>query len=265
MISTRLSEWIDDRQRNGRYAFTLSELSKSFGVSRPTIYQSLLRLQRKTRVRRLRRDFFVIIPVEYARLGMIPADWFIDDLMEYLGQPYYVGLFSAATLHGASHQQVQSYQVVTTNMERPIKVPGLKIQFFQKKGFQTTSTQSVKGHATMLPVSSPATTALDLVAWGNRIGGLDAIITPLAELSESMKLEDLEKSARHEAKHSVVQRTGWLLDYLGQQVLADGLAVAVADWLAGVSRVPLDPAADRQGSSENRWHVIVNAQPEGDL
>ncbi|MCC5790789.1 MAG: type IV toxin-antitoxin system AbiEi family antitoxin [Opitutales bacterium] len=264
MKPSRISEWIDDRQRGGRYAFTLAELPSAHFGSRLTILQGLLRLQRKNRVRRLRREFFVILPVEYARIGMIPADWFIDDLMAYLGQPYYVGLFSAAALHGASHQQAQVYQVVTPVLVRPIEVAGLKLRFIQKKHFTDTPTQTVKGHTGMLPVSTPAATALDLVAYANRIGGLDAILTPLMELSEILQLDDLRESSRHEANLSVVQRTGWLLEHLGEQASADGLAAALTDRLGESSRVPLDPAAPRQGSCGNRWRIIVNAQPEGD-
>jgi predicted transcriptional regulator of viral defense system len=103
-----------------------------------------------------------------------------------------------------------------------------------------------------------------LVAYANRIGGLDDILTPLMELSEIIQLEDLRESTRHQANLSVVQRTGWLLEHLGEQALADGLAAALTDRLGESSRVPLDPAAPRQGSSDNRWRVIVNAQPEGD-
>lgn len=265
MKASRVSEWVDDRQRGGRYAFTLPDLAKSIPGSRPSLRQSLLRLQQKNRVRRLRGEFFVILPVEYARIGMIPADWFIEDLMVYLGQSFHVGLFSAAALHGAGHQQVQTYQVMTAQKERSIETAGLKLDFFQKKHLAETPLVKVKGHAGMLPVSSPAATALDLVAWANRLGGLDAIVTPLEELCELMTPDDLASTAQALHNHSIVQRTGWLLDRLGQADLADSLAAAQADHLFSASRVPLDPGAERQGASDNRWRIIVNAQPEGDL
>lgn len=261
----RINEWVDDRQRGGYYSFSLPELPGSASGSDSALRQSLQRLQRKNRIRRLRRQFYVILPVEYARLGMIPADWFIDDLMAYLGQPYYIGLFSAANLHGAGHQQAQTYQVMTSALERPIETAGLNLRFFQKKSLQKTPTRTVKGHTGMLPVSTHAATALDLVAYANRIGGLDAILTPLAELCEDMSAEDLIESARHEMTLSVVQRLGWLLDKLGQSELGNELEAFCRDALAGASRVPLDPAAPRRGGSENRWRVIENAEPEGDV
>lgn len=265
MSGIRLSDWIDECQRGGRYAFTLCNLLAAVSDSRGALRQSLLRLQHKGRVRRLRRDFYIILPVEYARLGMIPADWFIEDLMNYLGQPYYVGLFSAAALHGAAHQQVQTFQVMTPVVERPIEVAGLKLRFFQKEGLGETPTESVKGHTGMLTVSTRAATALDLVAYANRIGGLDAVITPLVELCEGMQVVDLAESARGVGNLSVVQRLGWLLDQLGQHALADSLQASAFDALAHASRVPLDPAVQRTGSSVNRWKVIENAEPEGDL
>ena len=43
---------------------------------------------------------------------MIPADWFIAELMQFLDLPYYVGVLSAAALHGAAHQQAQEFHVV---------------------------------------------------------------------------------------------------------------------------------------------------------
>ena len=37
--------------------------------------------------------------------GAPPASWYIDDFMKAIGAPYYVGVLTAAALHGAAHQQ----------------------------------------------------------------------------------------------------------------------------------------------------------------
>ena len=42
------------------------------------------------------RGFHVVVPPAYRRLGCLRADQFIPDLMAHLGEPYYVGLLSAA-------------------------------------------------------------------------------------------------------------------------------------------------------------------------
>ena len=52
----------------------------------------------------------------------------------YLGKPYYVGLLSAAALHGAAHQQPMTDYIVTqTPAPRNISNKRLKIAFFAKK------------------------------------------------------------------------------------------------------------------------------------
>ena len=48
-----------------------------------------------------RRGFFVIVPLEYRQSAAPPPDWYIDALMKSCGRQYYVGLLSAAALHGA--------------------------------------------------------------------------------------------------------------------------------------------------------------------
>jgi hypothetical protein len=67
----RVSGLLDDLQRQGRYGFDRVELEKLMAVSSATFGKALLRLAAKNRVRRIRRSFHVILPVEYSAVGMI--------------------------------------------------------------------------------------------------------------------------------------------------------------------------------------------------
>ena len=64
--------------------------------------------------------FYVIVPLEYRAVGAPPVSWFIHDLMKAMELPYYVSLLSAAALHGASHQQPQTFQVMTDRSLRSV-------------------------------------------------------------------------------------------------------------------------------------------------
>ena len=97
----------------GRYSFTLEELKKEFDLPYPTIKQSLYRLKIKTRVAQIRQGFYVIVPPEYSAMETLPTVMFIDSMMKYLDKSYYVGLLSAAALHGAAHQQPMTDFIVT--------------------------------------------------------------------------------------------------------------------------------------------------------
>ena len=202
---------------------------------------------------------------DYINGGIPPSDWFIDDLMCSLDLPYYLGLLSAAALHGAAHQQVQQLQIVVPRQERSLVLPGLSIRFFRKQEFAATPLQSRKGHSGMLPVSTPEATALDLVRYARHIGGLDAVLTVLSELAESIDPEKLAAASATESETAQLQRLGWLLDHLGQTSLADALHAALPT-SKPLPRAALDPGAPRTGPiTGNRWRILENTQPEADL
>ena len=86
-----------------RYSFAAGEALKALGVSSIALRSALWRLARSRRVASPRRGFYVIVPPEHRAVGCPSPEWFIDDLMAYLGCPYYVGLLTAGALHGAAH------------------------------------------------------------------------------------------------------------------------------------------------------------------
>jgi predicted transcriptional regulator of viral defense system len=194
---------------------------------------------------------------------MVPPDWFIDDLMAFLKRPYYVGLLTAAAMHGSGHQQPQEYQVVVSSPERSIKRGNLNIRFYQKKSMGTAPQSRLKSYTGYFTISTPAATALDLVRFSSAIGGLDTVLTVLQDLTEKIAQEDLIKTAQNESDLSLVQRLGWLLDQTHNPAIADGLA----RWL--LSKKPCKTLLDVRspvtgGRKDPRWQVIVNADPKSE-
>lgn len=261
----RVADLLDGFQRQGLYSFDRSKVEASVSVSSAAVRKSLQRLAEKGRVRRLRKGFHAIVPVEYTSQGLPPYDWYLDDFMRFQSQPYYIGLLSAAALHGAAHQQVQQLQIITSRQERPLALPGLSVRFFQKRDFASTPLQQVKGHSGMLPVSTPEATALDLVRYGRHIGGLDVALTVLSELAESIDPGNLAAASTTESETASIQRLGWLLDHLGETTLADALHAALPT-SKHLPRAALDPGAPRTGPiTGNRWRILENTQPQADL
>ena len=148
--------------------------------------KAALRLAKERRIARIRSGFYVIVPLEYRSQGVTPADWFIADLMVYLQQPYYVGLLSAATYHGASHQRVQQYHVVTDQPQRQVRCHNLVLRFFTKAEVTVTPQDKIKTSTGMIAISTLEATALDLVAYYRQVGGLDRVLTVLQELGEKL-------------------------------------------------------------------------------
>lgn len=261
----KLSDLLNDFQRKGRYSFERSQVGEVLSISPASLSKSLARLAEKGRIKRLRKSFYVIIPIEFTKQGLPPWDWFIEDLMRSLALPYYIGLLSAAALHGAAHQQVQQLQIIVPKQERPIAVEGLSLRFFRKMDLSSTPLISRKGHSGMLPVSTPEATALDLVRYARHIGGLDAVLTVLSELAETMDPANIKAACQAESEIAHVQRLGWLFDHLGHITLADAIYSVLAN-AKSIPRAVLDPSAPRVGTFiRNRWRVLENAIPQSDL
>src|SRR5579885_2293997 len=132
--------FIEALQSSGRYVFTKEEAHRALRLSDIALKNALWRLVRSGRVASPRRGFYVVVPPEYKAAGSIPPSWFIRELMTYLDRPYYVGLLSAAALHGAAHQAPHELQVVTDRPLRIVEIGQVRIRFVKTAGVSTTPT-----------------------------------------------------------------------------------------------------------------------------
>jgi predicted transcriptional regulator of viral defense system len=258
-----ISEHIDALQAAGRYSVSRSDLQRTFRGKPPaSLNVDLWRLSESGRIARIHKGFYAIVPLEYRSKGILPVEWFIDDLMAYLERPYYVGLLSAAALHGAAHQQPQIFQVVVRYSARDIERHGLRIGFYRKQKMGSSATIAWKTPTGSMRVSDPAVTACDLVAFAPRVGGLNNVSTILSDLRPLLTPETLVAAIAHHDL-SIVQRLGWLLEQAGE----DEIVWKLSHWL--MERRPrevlLDPAAPASGRSRDpRWKVVVNATLDPD-
>jgi len=95
-------DWVEQLQSTGRYTFNASRVESETERSPVAVQSALRRLKEQGKIVSPRRGFYVVVPPEYRSTGSLPASWFIDELMRHLDQPYYVGLLSAAAIHGAA-------------------------------------------------------------------------------------------------------------------------------------------------------------------
>ncbi|MHB1615419.1 MAG: type IV toxin-antitoxin system AbiEi family antitoxin [Actinomycetes bacterium] len=101
----------------------------------------------------------------------MPASHFIDPFMRYLGHPYYVGLLSAAEIHGAAHQRPQVFQVITPARLRDRTFGRVRIEFISAVQASARPTATVNTPTGTMRVATPEVTLLDLVAAPQRGGG----------------------------------------------------------------------------------------------
>lgn len=258
-----LATFVDDLQARGRYTFTRAEVARAQECSPVALEAALRRLKERGRIASPRRGFYVIVPLEYRQAGCPPASWFIDDLMQYLGQPYYVGLLSAAALHGAAHQQPMVFQVITDRPTRPTVVGRVKIRFHVSRHIEAVPVVAVQTETGALRVSTPEATAFDLIRFAPAAGHLSNVATVLAELAEKLDPVVLVALASSYAVPEV-QRLGYLLEQLGEEELAGPLA----GWLGTQRHRPVLLALGQgKGAAlpDRRWRIVPNETVEVDL
>ena len=262
--SNKWDQFFVELQSKGRYTFTFKELRNRFKSSEKTLLQGLYRYKTKRQIAQIRKGFYVIIPPSYSNQGMLPPYLFIDDLMKSLNKPYYVALLSAAALYGAAHQQPMEYFVIAeTPAPRSINNKKLKVSFFSKNSWEQDDIVQKTTDAGYLNVSSPELTALDLVAYVDKIG-MNRTVTILQELAQEMKTTTLHRTAKRYINTPVIQRLGYLFDkVLGEEKLSDSLLKILNS--RNLSPILLSTQKEKQGELYETWKVIKNIKIESDL
>ena len=259
------SDYIKAIRSNGRYAFTIDELTHAIPKSIKNIRKDLDRLNAKGEIINIRRGFYTILPPEYQNMGLIPVDYYIDDLMKYIPRNYYVGLLSAAMFHGAGHQQPQEFFVITQAPKpRNVSDDNLQINFSEKRNFPIFGIQDKKTDTGYFKISSPELTFLDLIYFESTMGGFNRIITILQELTEAMKINAMKEACKNNFPVSTIQRAGYIAEnFLNNYKLATVFETILVKQKP--KTILLKSAGEPVGDKNEKWKIIVNIQLNSDL
>ena len=259
-----LDAWVQGLPASGRYTFTRQEAMQATGLTHGAFRLVSMRLSSQRVIVRLHQNLYAVIPLEYRAVGVLPAEWVVDDLLVHIGQKYYLGLLTAAALHGAAHQHPRVCQVVTDRPVRPVEVHGMGIRFYVSNRLAETDTVQIKGEVGYLPVSTPEETAFDLVRYSRQLGGLSQVATVLQELGEKLNGDKLGEVAIRRDRLPETQRLGWLLERGG----FNAAAYPLHEWLSTQKKeyVPLALSSSIQGATrDSRWKLWLNEEIEEDL
>ena len=233
------------------------------GVSPAAARLALSRLANKGLIASPGRGFYVIVPPEYRRLGCLPAEQFVPALMAHLDRRYYAALLSAAQYHGAAHHRPQAFQVALAGYRRPISCGRVAVAFIARKRVAEVPIQSFNTPRGTIRVSSVEATAVDLVGYEKRIGGLDQAATLIAELAEHIHPGRLVAAA-WTAPVSWAQRLGYLLELVGAAEKASSLKADVRRRARDtVLLLPSGPD-DGQLPNDHGWRLRINAEVEAE-
>ena len=260
-----VAEFVNQCLSYEQYAFSWVEVKENVPKTDIALRHEIARLSRKKELITLRQGFYLILPPRYRSHGKLPLELYVEKLFNILKRPYYIAFYSAAAFFGASHQQVQkSYLMTIIPNLRDIKKDNIYLSISATSNWPGKNILQKKSDAGIFHISSPALTAIDLIHYQSKIGGLNRVVTILEELIESITLKDLEDLLSWYPHVSSIQRLGFLL----QELQAHQFVESLKDYFRGNAYYPvlLTPEKDKKpGKVNNVWKVDVNVAFESDL
>lgn len=266
-----LSSYMTRLLSEGRAVFTSAEAQKALSIGKGALLDTAEKQQQRKYLISPRRGFYVIVPPQFLALGAPPPSWYIDSLMRHENRPYYVALLKAAELHGATHQAVMEFQIITDKRLPKIRAGRSSIVFYYRKDMDAIAS-GLENHKTdtgRMKVSCLELTILDLLRYRHAGGGLNHIATVLSDLGERIDAPRLA-ALSSAFERSVVQRLGHLLGRLNFQDKANLLYESVLQgpalpWIELEPRQATDlPFAPAMTERDDRWRVIVRRPLEPD-
>jgi predicted transcriptional regulator of viral defense system len=261
-MARTVDEFAGSLAEGGVRFFTTDDAIRSVKTSAAVVRKQIRRLRQEGAISTPIKSLHLIINAEYRRLGCLPAEQFIDMLMKHIGQPYYVGLLSAAERHGAAHQRPQVFQVMTNENHRPVECGRVRIEFIRRREIERVPTITLNVATGYVRYSTPEATALDLVGYPDHAGGLNNIATVLSELAPAIDAEKLVLAAAV-SPLAWAQRLGYLLDRLSETRRTG----ALADFVAVRARSTALLRRAKKGSPSTRdpkWKLLVNTDVDPD-
>jgi predicted transcriptional regulator of viral defense system len=246
-------------ERDGRGAITSEQIRAESGASAESVRSATAYAIAKGRLFSPVRGLYVPVPAQYSSWRVVPAEHFIDAMMNHLGCHYYVGFLTAAAFWGSSHQAAQEYQVVVDRHVRDRDIERVRLRFHCVRNIALRHTVRVNGGQAMIEIATRDQCAVDLVSWPSWAGGLSNAATVLAELDglDGQRLAEIASSQ----PVAVAQRLGWLIELLGVGIDVEPLRQVAA---ARSRPVLLDPQKERHGETDSSWGVVVNTRVEID-
>ena len=261
-----LAEYIKEKLSLEEYSFSTDELQTVTHKEKEALTTDLSYLTKKGAILPLRRGFYLIIPPRYSKQGKLPIQLYIENLFKNLKRPYYIGLYAAAKFHGASHQQIQRDYIITTKPTLlDIHKGNTDVRFFTTANWPKKNILHKKSDAGTFKISDPILTALDLIHYQNKLGGLNRMLSVIEEIVEEMNTSDLQDLLTWYSNKSSLQRFGYILERLEAD---SSLLEMLFEYFKSVKYYPvlLSPKTKQKaGAVLNEWKVDVNIKLESDI
>lgn len=253
-----VSRWEADNTK----IVTVKNVVKQLGSRRNYAWAVIHRLEEKKWLERIKRGFYLFIPAEYGYEERFPP---MDPLLvgSVLVEPYYYSYATSNAHYGFTTQIRPTVYIATTKAKRDFKWKDNRFKFVTLSeskffGYREVGFQGVK-----VSIASPEKSIVDSVDKVKYAGGIEEVTSVIySGLKGKVDCKKLVDYAIKMNSYSMVQRLGFLLDFLQKEGLIEFPSRKKEDLLKHVGKTTIYLASTRKyrkgGDFNKDWNIVQN-------
>ena len=285
MKGLTIRKWIQSLEEKGIYSFSMQELKEVFPLLKEkTILNTLGTLKKQGKLLPLWNGIYSI--VRFVDIGNATDNkaireegkpyFYIETLMQHLKREYYVALHSAVEVHLSPKEALQANEITVIT-----SLPALrdsfrgqsKIRYLVKKDIKNLKEIGVKRkilpfsiEERTLRVASLELTAVDLLLYEKEIGGIQKAVEVIQRIKKHLSWQELPTEVILSTPVSIFQRLGYVLSFIKEEELAEGLKERVLSTGKKFRRTLLKTDVPEKGGEPfcPIWKIVVNISLQND-
>lgn len=241
--------------------FSYSEAQVVLSESTPKAVNELLRkMIDRGLIMRIKEGLYHTIPYDQNPDEYQP-DWHLAASHLFDTEKYYIGYYSALSIHSIITQPALKEQIVTANRQtkKGITVKSIDYQFIYHNSDHFFGIKNVwVDNFNKVKCSDVEKTIIDCLFMPEYAGGIVEIAKAIFKVKDSLVYNKLYLYTIKFKSQAVVKRLGYLLELL--EIENEIIFLLLADRTN--SFVQLDPSLPKSGKMLSRWSIQINIDTE---
>ena len=251
-LSKKESYLLSHLAENRKNVFTLRDVIETLKGSYENAKVTVERLVKKKWVVRIVKGKYLLVPLSAGVKGEYTEHEFI---IASLFEPCYIAYWTALNYYGFTEQVPNKIFVATTKRIKDREILGTKIKFVYLSmrkffGFNNILITNVN-----IKISDKEKTIIDCIDKPRYCGGIEETVKSAYFAKEEIEFEKLIKYALRIGNNAVIERLGFILDFLGLD----------SKWLENKisgSYSVLDPTKEKRGKYNSKWKLLINVSED---
>lgn len=281
MKGLTIRKWIQSLEEKGIYSFSMQELKEVFAhLKEKTILNTLGTLKKQEKLLPLWNGIYSVVHFVDIRNATATDNkaireegkpyFYIETLMQHLKREYYVALLSAVEVHLSPKEALQANEITVITSLPPLRDSfrgQSKIHYLVKKDIKNLREIGVKRKTLpfsiekrTLRVASLELTAVDLLLYEKEIGGIQKSVELIQRIKKHLSWQELPTEVILSTPVSIFQRLGYVLSFIKEEELAEGLKERVLSTGKKFRRTLLKTDVPEKGGEPfcPIWKIVVN-------